>query len=134
MSSHAVENKALVHRFLAAEFEWDLETLKEILAPDFVDHSLPGEPGPDGYLRAMADGRAPFSAFHHTIEDQVAEGDRVVTRVRGRAIHDRREAMGVAPTGEEYEASGIIIDRVVGARSSSSGGVERRLNPDGAAP
>jgi predicted ester cyclase len=82
----------------------------------------------------MADGRAPFSAFHHTIEDQVAEGDRVVTRVRGRAIHDRREAMGVAPTGEEYEASGIIIDRVVGARSSSSGGVERRLNPDGAAP
>jgi hypothetical protein len=42
--------------------------------------------------------------------------------VRGRAIHDRREAMGVAPTGEEYEASGIIIDRVVGARSSSSGG------------
>jgi predicted ester cyclase len=107
---------------LAAEFEWDLETLKEILAPDFVDHSLPGEPGPDGYLRAMADGRAPFSAFHHTIEDQVAEGDRVVTRVRGRAIHDRREAMGVAPTGEEYEASGIIIDRVVGARSSSSGG------------
>ena len=116
MSSHAAENKALVRRFLAAEFKWDLETLNEILAPDFVDRSLPGEPGPNGYLRAMADGRAPFSAFHHTIEDQVAEGDKVVTRVTGRAIHDRREAMGVAPTGEEYEGSGIIIDRVVGGK------------------
>ena len=114
--SEAEENKALVRRFLAAEFEWDLETLEKILTSDFVDHSLPGAPGPKGYLRAMADGRAPFSAFHHTIEDQVAEGEKVVSRVTGRATHDRREAMGVAPTGKEYEGSGIIIHRIVGGK------------------
>jgi predicted ester cyclase len=116
VSSEAEENKALVRRFLAAEFKWNTEALDEILAPDFVDHSLPGEPGPKGYLRAMAAGRAPFSEFHHNIEDQVAEGDKVVTRITGRATHDRREAMGVAPTGEEYEGSGIIIHRVVGGK------------------
>jgi predicted ester cyclase len=116
VSSEAEENKALVRRFLAAEFKWDAETIDKILAPDFVDHSLLGEPGPKGYLRAMADGRAPFSEFHHNIEDQVAEGDKVVTRITGRATHDRREAMGVAPTGEEYEGSGIIIHRVVGGK------------------
>jgi predicted ester cyclase len=116
VSLEAEENKALVRRFLAAEFKWDTATLDEILAPDFVDHSLPGEHGPKGYLLAMADGRAPFSEFHHNIEDQVAEGDKVVTRVTGHATHDRREAMGVAPTGEEYEGSGIIIHRIVGGK------------------
>jgi predicted ester cyclase len=116
VSSEAEENKALVRRFLAAEFKWNTEALDEILAPDFVDHSLPGEPGPKGYRRAMAAGRAPFSEFHHNIEDQVAEGDKVVTRITGRATHDRSEAMGVAPTGEEYEGSGIIIHRVVGGK------------------
>ncbi len=46
------ENKALVRRFLEAHAKGDLDTLEEMLAPDFVDHSLiPGQqPGREGYL------------------------------------------------------------------------------------
>ena len=39
----AEENKALVRRFVEAQVKADLDTLDELLAPDFVDHSL--EPG-----------------------------------------------------------------------------------------
>jgi len=109
----------LVRRFLAAEFKWDLETLNEILAPDFVDRSLPGEPGPNGYLRAMADGRAPFSAFHHTIEDQVAEGDKVVSRYTVSGTH-RGEIMGAAPTGKLVTHTGHQTDRFEGGKIAES--------------
>jgi len=53
----AEENKALVRRFVEAQANADLDTLDELLAPDFVDHSLePGqEPGREGYLRGVAE-------------------------------------------------------------------------------
>jgi ketosteroid isomerase-like protein len=49
----AEEKKALVRRFLDAQSTGDLETLDELLAPDFIDHNLlPGqEPGREGFMR-----------------------------------------------------------------------------------
>ena len=67
MSSEAEENKALVRRFLAAEFEWDLEALQEILAPHFVDHYSPGDPGPEGYLSLGGYRFGPYPNFSHNL-------------------------------------------------------------------
>jgi len=49
------------------------------------------------------------------IEDQVAEGDKVVTRWTARGTH-RGELMGTAPTGKQIVVPGVLIDRVVGGQ------------------
>jgi len=112
------ENKALVRRFFNAQTEGNLEAMKEMMAPDFVDHSLlPGQnPDRDGYLQGVAEESATFSITSFTIEDQIARDDKVVTRCRSRSRHDRREFMGVAPTGREIEVTGIYIHRLAGGK------------------
>ena len=114
----ASENKALVRRFLEAMDEGNLDMMKEMMAPGFIDRSvLPGE-GSDreGYLQGVAEEDATFTITSFTIEDQIAEGDRVVTRYRSRGSHDRGEFMGVAPTGKEFEVTGIIVHRTAGGK------------------
>jgi serine phosphatase RsbU (regulator of sigma subunit) len=109
------ENKALVRRLIEANANADLDTLDKLLAPDFVDHTLgPGqEPGREGFMQQIAEQHASFSNFRINIEDQVAaEGDKVITRLTRKGIHDRGEYMGVAPTGMEYRSSSIVIHRI----------------------
>jgi len=62
--SSAQENKALVRRFVEAQANADLDTLDELLAPDFVDHNLlPGqEPGRSGNRRRRHDHNSLHSA------------------------------------------------------------------------
>jgi serine phosphatase RsbU (regulator of sigma subunit)/predicted ester cyclase len=122
----AEENKALVRRFVEAQVKADLDTLDELLAPDFVDHSL--EPGQDagreGYMRALAE--EIFSNQRTIIEDQAADGDKVISRLTINRIHDGGEFMGVAPTGMPFQSTAIVIHRISGDRileewSESSG-------------
>jgi hypothetical protein len=54
--SSAEENKALVRRFVEAVANADLETLDELLAPDYVDHSL--LPGREGFMQKVAEDQA----------------------------------------------------------------------------
>jgi serine phosphatase RsbU (regulator of sigma subunit)/predicted ester cyclase len=114
----ADENKALVRRFLEAMDEGNLDAMKELMAPDFIDHSvLPGE-GSDreGYLQGVATEDTTFTITSFTIEDQIAEGDKVVTRYKSHGSHDRGETMGLAPTGKEFEVTGTIIHRISGSK------------------
>jgi len=108
------ENKALVRRFVEAQANADLDTLDELLAPDFVDHSLQAdqEPGREGFMQSAAEEHAIFSNVRIHIEDQAAEGDKVTSRLTIKRIHDRREFMGVAPTGMEPKATAIVIHRI----------------------
>jgi serine phosphatase RsbU (regulator of sigma subunit)/ketosteroid isomerase-like protein len=112
------ENKALVRRFLEAHAKGDLDTLDEMLAPDFVDHNLiPGEePGREGYLRALTEYHAAYSDSRYVIEKQLAEGEEVVTTFAVSATHDRGEWMGLVPTGKQFEALLILVHRVVGGK------------------
>ena len=90
--SQAEENIALTHRFLEARATGDLDALDELLAPDFVNHNrlLPGQdPGREGYKRAIAEMLAVFSNRRFFVEDQVAGGDKVVTRFTVSGTHDR---------------------------------------------
>jgi predicted ester cyclase len=116
--SSAEENKAIVRHFFEAQGRGDLDAMEEMLALDFVDHSLlPGqEPGRESYLQGFAEDWAVFSNIRLTVEDQVAEGDKVVTKVTVRSIHDRGEFMGVAPTGKEVTFTNIFIHRISGGK------------------
>ena len=118
MSSEEEFNKALVRRFLEAHAKGDLNTMEEMLAPDFVDHNLlPGQrPGREGYLRAHTEYHAAYSHTRYVIDKQLAEGEEVVTTFAASAIHDRGEWMGLVPTGKEFNALLILIHRIVGGK------------------
>jgi serine phosphatase RsbU (regulator of sigma subunit)/predicted ester cyclase len=119
VSSKAEEkNKALVRRLLEAHAEGDLDALEEMLAPDFVNHSLlPGQvPGREGYIQSAAAQNAALSDMRYIIEYQATDGDIVISRLTMRAIHDRGTLFGVAPTGKAWATPVIVIDRVSGGR------------------
>jgi predicted ester cyclase len=68
------------------------------------------------HLRMMREGLlAAFPDFHLTIEDQIAEGDKVVTRVTFRGTH-LGEYRGIAPTGRQVVYGGIAVDRIADGR------------------
>jgi predicted ester cyclase len=119
VSSQAEENKTLVLRFLEARVKPELDALDTMLAPDFVSHTklLPGQP-PDreGYKWSVAEFSAAFSDIRFIIEEQVAEADKVVTRYTVHATHDRKELLGVAPTGREMASMAIYIHRISGGK------------------
>jgi steroid delta-isomerase-like uncharacterized protein len=112
------ENKALVHRLIKEVEKGNLDVIDELLASDFVDHDLlpDQEPDREGYKRGIAEDRAAFSDLDITIEDQIAEGDKVVTRFTWRGTHARGRFAGVAPTGKKVEAKAIFIHRISGGK------------------
>jgi serine phosphatase RsbU (regulator of sigma subunit)/ketosteroid isomerase-like protein len=115
----AEQNKALVRRFFEARGKGDLDAMDEMMAPDFVCHvtRLPGQqPDREGEKWVTAQFAAAFSNRRVLVEEQVAEGDTVVTRYTVRAIHDRRELMGVAPTGREVAYESMAMHRISGGK------------------
>jgi serine phosphatase RsbU (regulator of sigma subunit) len=123
--SSAEENMALARRFLEARGKADLDAMEEMMAPNFVDHTLaPGQHlDRESYKRSVAEYVSAFSNIRILIDDQVAGGDKVVTRFVGRSTHDRGEFMGVAPTGMELTNRVIVIHRIVGGKIAEEWGV-----------
>ena len=107
------QNKALARRFLEAQARGDMETLDELMAPDFIDRSLlPGQkPGREDYKRSLAEMLSVFINTGFAVEDQIAEGDMVASRFTGKSVH-RGRFLGADPTGEETSYSGIHIHRI----------------------
>src|SRR5919108_3950426 len=110
------ENKALVRRELEEIFnEGKLELADELLAPDYTVHdSALGEPvhGIAGFKRLRASYHDASSDVRTTIDDMIAEDDKVVTRWTTRGTHDRGELMDVPPTGRRIEVTGITVNRI----------------------
>ena len=119
MSSEAEQNKTLVRRFFEARGKLDMDALDKMLAPDFVSHTrvLPGQQlDREGYKRMSLEYAAAFSNTRFTVEEQVAEADKVVSRVTAHATHDRKAFLGVAPTGKEATYKTIFIHRISGGK------------------
>ncbi len=115
-----MDGKDLVRDFYATV--WSAGRLGEagrFLAPDLVDHDaqpFPGrEDGAAGLLQVIAMIHAALPDLERTIEDQIAEGDRVVTRFVDRGTH-RGDLFGVPATGRAIAMTGINIERVVDGR------------------
>ena len=100
------ENKAVVRRLMTEIERGNLASIDELIAPDFVFHN-PSDPavggGPEGYRRWLAQRGAP-GTDRITIEDQLAEGDKVATRFTVRGTH--------AETGKPVTITVIAIDQL----------------------
>jgi steroid delta-isomerase-like uncharacterized protein len=107
------ENKAVFRRYVEElGNEGKLELADEIF-DRYLAHQSDGsvlERGPEDVKRFMGEFREAFPDFHSTVEDQIAEGDRVVTRWRMRGTHEG-EFRGIAPTGNKLDITGIGIFR-----------------------
>jgi serine phosphatase RsbU (regulator of sigma subunit) len=123
-SSEEEKNMALVRRFLEAQANADLDTLEELLAPDFVDHSLlPGqEPSREGYKQQVAEQIAALSEVRCIIEDQLAKGEKVVTRITWRSIHNRGEYFGLMPRDKEVVVTSMAMHRIEGGKIAEEWG------------
>src|SRR5215207_9478839 len=117
------ENMALVRRFFQARAEADLDAMDKMMAPSFISHPLFEEPDREGYKRQVAAYVAAFSNVSILIEDQVAAGEKVTSRITGRATHDRKELLGAAPTGREVSYMAILIHRIEGGKIAEEWGV-----------
>ena len=108
------ENKALVRRFFEEVFKrGNLGVADELLAADFA-WKLPGkDAGIEDYKQWVAEQLASSSDLHFSIEEQIAEGEKVVTRLIGSGTHDQQEFGGSAPSGVLITIEAIIIHRVV---------------------
>ena len=120
-------NKTVSRRFL--EEVWNkgnLAVLNEIIAKDHVDSgpgTLPGLPtGPEGSKQLVTVYRNAFPDIHFTIDEQIAEGDKVVTRWTGHGTH-QGELAGIPATGKSSTVTGINVDRVVNGKIAESWGI-----------
>ena len=111
------ENKALVRRFFeVGPSRGDLRAAHELLADDFALHvPLPCSPGVQGIIEVISACRAAFEHLDVTVEDMVAEGDRVAARFVARGIH-RGDFMGQPATGRSITMTGIEIFRIENGR------------------
>ncbi len=112
------ENKALVQRAVEAFTRGDLAAVANLFTDDYVDHdpsraALP--PGPEGITQAWGMMRAAFPDLEATIDDLVAERDKVAVRGHISGTHDG-ELMGMPPTGKRVTFTLIDINRIEDGR------------------
>ena len=113
MSTQTEQNKAIVRRNYETADKNDLTTFREQLAPDIAVH-LPGMPGPlngESLIQMM---NAMFSGLtqrQHVFEDQIAEGDKVATRLTLHAVHTG-EFQGMPATGKQITVPQTAIHRI----------------------
>src|SRR5215216_4328736 len=120
------ENMTLARRFMEARVKGDLDTLDEMMTPDYVSHAklLPDQqPDREGEKWVAAQFAATFSNRRLLVEDQVDEGDKVVSRFIVHLTHDRGEIMGVAPSGKELTNRAIVIHRIVEGKIAEEWGL-----------
>ena len=108
------DNKALVRRFVdEVQSKGNTDLIDEICSPEFVNHSAPSGLPADRegikILTTMFKGAFPDSYF--SVEDMIAEGDKVVTRKTFHGTHEG-EFMGIPPSGRPVNVSLIDVVRI----------------------
>ncbi len=111
------DNKALVRRLF--EEVWNqgkMARIAEFYSPAHVEHSPSGPVhGQEGYKQYVMMYRTAFPDAHYTVEDQIADQDKVVTRWTARGTH-QGPLMGIPPTGKQGTVTGIGIARFEGGK------------------
>jgi steroid delta-isomerase-like uncharacterized protein len=111
------QNKAQIRRVIEEVYNrGDLRVVDEVAASDLIIHAssqdIHGRDGAKHYGAAL---RAAFPDLHFTVENQIAEGDMVVTRRTARGTH-RGEFQNVPATGRKIQLEGTDIDRITGGK------------------
>ena len=113
------ENKAKVRRLYSGlSSQGDLSVADGLVAENFVDHNPPGPgiaPGREGFKQVFAGFLSAFPDMAITIDDQVAEGDKVVTRITASGTH-QGDYMGMPATGKSFSIGAVDIFRFEGGK------------------
>jgi steroid delta-isomerase-like uncharacterized protein len=123
------DNKILVRRYQEIYNENDLDALTEVLSEELLTPTIlaglpPGLEGARAAHRIMLRG---FPDFQTTIEDLIAEGDKVVARITMRGTH-RGDFMNLAATGKQVEFAGAYIVRIRNGRIIEHWGEEDSMS------
>jgi len=114
----AKENKAIVRRdFEEIWHQGNLSVIDEIYTTDYIRHDavIGDMQGPEGVKQVVTMYHTAFPDLHLTIEDIIAEGDKVAYRWTGSGTH-KGELMGIAPTGKQETITGINIFRIASGK------------------
>jgi steroid delta-isomerase-like uncharacterized protein len=114
----AEQNKVICRRFLEEVVNKGNQAVAdELIGTDFIDHNpLPGLPSNrDGFKQSFIIFRSVFPNMKYTIEDMIAEGDRVVVRWIATGTQ-KGELFGVPPTGKYISVVGIDIFRLANGK------------------
>jgi steroid delta-isomerase-like uncharacterized protein len=107
-------NKTIIRQFIDETLnKGDIEAAEKFVAKDVIEQvPFPGQgPGIEGLKDVLAGMRAAFPDMHWTVQEQIAEGDKVVSRFEWTGTH-RGPFLGVEPTGRPVQVWGIVIDRL----------------------
>jgi steroid delta-isomerase-like uncharacterized protein len=113
-------NKDLARRFMEEVYnKGNVDFIDEVVASDYVAHD-PNSPegtggGTDGAKQFVEMYRSALPDLQMTVEDLIAEGDKVVTRWTARGTH-QGALMGIPPSGNRVEVTGISVDRIEGGK------------------
>ena len=118
------ENKATDRRSIEAGWnQGNTAVFDEVFAADFLGHDPSGPVhevhGPEGFKQVYAIYRSAFPDTHLTIEDQIAEGDMVVSRWTATGTH-QGSMMGIPPSGKRVTITGITITRFANGKAAES--------------
>jgi predicted ester cyclase len=112
--STAQENKELILRFYREIDAGNIGAMDEMVADNYINHDPPPFPGlPTGRegLKQMFQMFWEATPGHHEIEDQIAEGDKVVTVLRGVGKHTG-DLAGIPPSGNELNVKAVAVHRI----------------------
>jgi predicted ester cyclase len=118
MMSVSEENKALVRRFYEEIDKGNIGILDELVAEDYIDHNPPPLPGLGSGREGL---KQAFRIFQqatpgtHRIEEQIADGDKVVTRLTSTGRHEG-DLPGAPRTGNDLKMTSITIHRIANGK------------------
>src|ERR1700761_2734003 len=116
------DNEAILHRFIQEVInQGRYEVCDDIVAEDFFElDPLPGQrQGREGLKEVIAMMRSAFPDIYWVTEESIASGDKVVTRFLWTGTH-HGNFLGIPATGRPVTVKGVVIDRLVKGRMSSS--------------
>jgi predicted ester cyclase len=127
------KNKGLIRRWIDFSNGGFVGSLDDFIAADYVGHLGAATMDRDELERLEREFCRAFPDAHHTVEDLIAEGDRVVLRTTARATH-QADFEGITPTGRAVEFTGLERwpSQAMGRRSNpAAAGPARRVEPHG---
>jgi len=119
----SAENKTLVRRWFKEVWsKGNLAVADQIVATNFANHDPAGpmpEPGREGLKKHVTAYRTAFPDLTFTIDDALAEGNKVTVRWTSRGTH-KGVVMGIAPTGRQFTIAGISVVRITSGKVAES--------------